>query len=206
MARALCLFVLLALAQASPARAEVTTQQARGVCMERLAALGVDARPAQGPGLAIGVVVRSPIAGVSYRSFRDEEPRIDCAMAVALAKVGPILRSLGIDKVTFSSAYQRRRIRGSKHLSKHSFGLALDVHVFEGEELGRVSIVDDYEQGLGDASDCEGAPLTEAGRSLRRLECQLRASGVFELILSPDDDAHHYNHFHLQVAPWSAQR
>jgi hypothetical protein len=60
----------------------------------------------------------------------------------------------------------------------------------------------DYEQGLGDRWDCAGGALTEAGAILRALVCQLVGSGLFRVVLTPDFDADHYNHFHLEARPW----
>jgi len=97
----------------------------------------------------------------------------------------------------------RRKVRGTDHWSKHSFGLAIDVHTFTGADLGTLRVDRDFEQGLGDEVDCVGAPLTQAGAVLEILKCQLVRSGLFQLVLSPDYDDAHHDHFHLQVKPWS---
>lgn len=61
----------------------------------------------------------------------------------------------------------------------------------------------DYEQGLGDEVDCVGQPLTQGGAILKVLQCQLVRSGLFHLVLSPDYDDAHHDHFHLEVKPWA---
>jgi hypothetical protein len=38
---------------------------------------------------------------------------------------------------------------------------------------------------------------------LKILQCQLVRSGLFHLVLSPDFDDAHHDHFHLEVKPWS---
>ena len=83
------------------------------------------------------------------------------------------------------------------------FGLAIDVHTFVGPSLGTLRVDRDYEQGLGDAVDCVGAPLTQGGAVLKVLQCQLVRSGLFHLVLSPDYDDAHHDHFHLEVKPWA---
>jgi hypothetical protein len=93
-------------------------------------------------------------------------------------------------------------VRFTNHPSKHSFGLAIDVHTFTGPELGTLRVDRDYEQGLGDAIDCVGEPLTRGGAVLKVLQCQLVRSGLFYLVLSPDYDDAHHDHFHLEVKPW----
>jgi hypothetical protein len=122
---------------------------------------------------------------------------------VSLDEAGHYLRALGLDKAAFSSAYSRRKVRFTDHWSKHSFGLAIDVHTFTGPDLGTLRVDRDFEQGLGDDVDCVGKPLTQAGAVLEILKCQLVRSGLFQLVLSPDYDDAHHDHFHLQVKPWS---
>jgi hypothetical protein len=36
---------------------------------------------------------------------------------------------------------------------------------------------------------------------LRSLACQLRASGTFALIITPDDNYDHRNHLHIEAPP-----
>jgi hypothetical protein len=127
---------------------------------------------------------------------------IDCSLAVSLDEAGRYARALGIDKASFSSAYSKRNVRGTNRPSKHSYGLAIDVHSFTGTELGTMRIDRDYEQGLGGGVDCVGIPATQAGAVLKILQCQLVRSGLFHLVLSPDYDDAHHDHFHLEVKPW----
>ena len=78
----------------------------------------------------------------------------------------------------------------------------VDVSGISGPDLGTMKIDRDYEQGLGDAVDCLGQPMTQAGAVLKVLQCQLVRSGLFHLVLSPDYDDAHHDHFHLEVRPW----
>jgi hypothetical protein len=93
-------------------------------------------------------------------------------------------------------------VRGTRRPSKHSFGLAIDIHTLEGSRLGAVRIDRDYEQGLGDAVDCIGQPMTRGGAILKIAQCQLVRSGLFHLVLSPDYDDAHHDHLHLEARPW----
>src|SRR5262249_23276055 len=132
-----------------------------------------------------------------------EEPLvIDCSLAVSLDEAGRYMRALGIDKAAFASAYSRRNVRGTNRPSKHSYGLAIDVSAFSGPDVGRMRVANDYEQGLGDAVDWVGTAVTQAGAVLKVLQCQLVRSGLFYLVLSPDYDDAHHDHFHLEVKPW----
>ncbi len=185
-----------------PSTPDVVDDLPAGDCYRALDARGVTWKHASRPGIAEGVEVSGPIGGVTYASDAQKALVLDCSLVVSLAEAGGYLAALGIDHATYSSAYQVRNVRGTNHRSKHSFGLALDIHTFSGPDLGTLSVERDFEQGLGDDVDCVGTPMTEAGDILKVLECQLIRSGLFYLVLNPDYDSDHYNHYHLEARPW----
>lgn len=170
-------------------------------CTDELSARHVAWKKASRSGIANAVEITGALGGVMV-SASDHALVIDCSLAVSLAEAGRYFVALGIDHVIFSSAYSRRNVRGTNRPSKHSYGLAIDVHTFTGPDLGSLRIDRDYEQGLGDTVDCVGAPLTQGGAVLKVLQCQLVRSGLFHLVLSPDYDDAHHDHFHLEVKPW----
>lgn len=173
-----------------------------GDCTAELDARHVSWKKAARPGIAQAVEITGPIGGIELTS-EDQPLVIDCSLAVSLDEAGRYLRGLGIDAAVFSSAYSRRMVRGTNHPSKHSYGLAIDLQGFSGRELGALAVERDYEQGLGDATDCLGSPLTQGGATLKLLACQLARSGLFHLVLTPDYDDAHHDHFHLEARPWA---
>jgi hypothetical protein len=177
------------------------TRAYAGDCTAELDARHVSWKKASRPGIEDAVEITGPLGGVTFTSW-GQPLVIDCSLAVSLDEAGPYLRALGLDKVMFSSAYSRRKVRFTDHWSKHSFGLAIDVHTFTGPDLGTLRVDRDFEQGLGDDVDCVGSPLTQAGAVLEILKCQLVRSGLFQLVLTPDYDDAHHDHFHLQAKPW----
>lgn len=178
------------------------TRAYAGDCLAELDARHVSWKKASRPGIQIPVEITGPIGGIELTS-EDQPLVIDCSLAVSLDEAGRYLRGLGITKATFSSAYSRRKVRFTDHWSKHSFGLAIDVHTFTSADLGTMRVDRDFEQGLGDEVDCVGAPLTQAGAVLEILKCQLVRSGLFHLVLTPDYDDAHHDHFHLEAKPWA---
>jgi hypothetical protein len=181
--------------------AAVPTAPPLGSCTAELDARHVSWKPATRPGIALGVEITGPLGGVAITA-EDQPLVIDCSLAISLDEAGRYLRALGVDHVTFASAYSRRNVRGTNHASKHSFGLAIDLPTFIGPELGSLRVDRDFEQGLGDEMDCVGAPLTQGGAVLEVLKCQLVRSGLFHLVLTPDYDDAHHDHFHLEAKPW----
>ncbi|HTM22247.1 MAG TPA: extensin family protein [Kofleriaceae bacterium] len=174
-----------------------------GSCLKALGRLVVKWSSARRRGIAIGVRVRGPLGGITYEQYDGEPLIIDCSLAVSLAAAGPWLTALGFDRAIWSGAYHWRTIHFKNKRSKHSYGLAIDVHQYDGPGGVRFTVKDDYEQGLGDKIDCIGAPLTQGGLLLRTAECQMARSGMFRFILDPDYNAEHHHHFHIEVKPWA---
>ena len=171
-------------------------------CKAELERRGVAFKSVKKSGITIGVEVTGPLGGVPFTSY--EQPLvIDCSLAVSLDEAGKYFREAGVEKAVFSSAYSKRNVRGTNRPSKHSFGLAIDVSNFTVKELGQLRVALDYEQGLGDDADCLGRPLTQGGAVLKVIQCQLVRSGLFHLVLSPDYDDAHHDHFHLEATPWT---
>jgi hypothetical protein len=175
---------------------------ARADCLDRLDELQIPYRPAGPiPGVDEPVEVTGPLDGVRYVALgRPRALVLDCSLVYSLALAGRYLRDEGITAVVFSSALDRRFVRGTTRWSKHSYGLALDVHRFEGATS--LSVDGDYQRGLGRGRDCVGRPGDARARSLRVLACRLARSELFRLVLDPDHDRDHANHFHLQALPW----
>jgi len=176
------------------------TARADTSCYAELEQRHVGFKKTKKPGIAQAVEISGALGGVEVSG--EGALVIDCSLAVSLDEAGRYMRALGVDKATFASAYSRRNVRGTNHPSKHSYGLAIDVSGFSGPDLGSMRVARDYEQGLGDAIDCVGRPMTQAGAVLKVLQCQLVRSGLFHLVLSPDYDDAHHDHFHLEVKPW----
>jgi hypothetical protein len=142
-------------------------------------------------------------------------PEMDCQLAVALVDARPIFQRLGVTQLDYSAAYDYRNRRHSSQLSMHAAGLAIDVHVFHGND--REYVVARNFQRHRSAwlasrqrprwfDDCVGHPRRPGARTLRSLACQLRVDDDFRVILTPDDNRDHHDHFHLEAYPDVAER
>jgi hypothetical protein len=133
---------------------------------------------------------------------------MDCVLARALIQAGGIFEELGITTLAFSAAFDHRTRRGSSEASAHAYGLAIDVHVIRGA-FGEYDVRERFERGVGlwrglrkDPSlldACVGQPVTKEGRVLRQLACRLKLHPAFRVIVTPDDDADHQDHLHLEA-------
>lgn len=95
---------------------------------------------------------------------------LNCSTAVKLSKW---LKAIDARKITHMGSYNCRRIGGSRLLSEHSFGTAIDISSVNG-----LSIKNDW--GLFYLKD-----------SLSK------ACSLFANVLGPDDNKAHKDHFHL---------
>jgi hypothetical protein len=159
--------------------------------------------------------VRTPVTLDGARFTPHLAPRagrpaqMDCQLAVALVEARPIFQDLGITDLDYSGAYDYRNRRRSSKLSAHANGLAIDVHVFHAGESAfvvakafekRPAAWRALEVGKGGLQSCVGAPRTARGRTLRNLACRLRMDNAFRIIITPDDNWDHRDHFHLEAA------
>lgn len=167
-------------------------------CLLRLRELGI-AHRVLGPVGFINtpIEVQGPIAGVTYKATWRGRFICDCRLALALSRAGPFFRGVGITTAYYSSAY-RRHTRGAKPPSRHALGLAIDLHRFRDEAGTLLRIKADYQRGLEDTCGPGSWP------QLNRLGCRLARHKVFDVVLSPDSNADHWNHFHLAI--WDFQR
>lgn len=175
-----------------PRAAEMPAEEK--ACRTRLAALGV--RFEERPQLAdkAGCSVPWPIAVSTLSETIPLVPDavLNCATAEAMAKftattIAPAARGIldaTIEKVRQDSAYVCRPRNGTKKLSEHAFGNALD--------LGAFTLSDKRVVTVGSAaSRAEGEFL---------FALRLAACGPFTTVLGPGSDADHASHFHFDLA------
>lgn len=170
------------------------------VCLDRLSAEGVAWERGQTTRkVATPVVVPAmELGGVKLTSVWRKPPFVmDCHLALAFARYGgPALRELGVSEVRFSSIHDYRNVAGTRHLSRHALGMAMDIFSFVTEDGAEHVIKADY----------ESQPI------LRLIEDTLQGSGAYRTVLSPGNDPRrHDDHFHIEARapndrPWTPRR
>jgi hypothetical protein len=195
--------------EAPPPEAEAAESGADTVCLQWLADHQVDYVPV--PALdevRTPIEVRGPLGAVRLVPRAGRPPQMDCGLARALVEAAPIFAELGVHTLHFSGAYDHRMRRDGSRLSEHAHGLAIDVHVF-GRDGGDLDVARDFEAGAGAwrnltpgegaLAACIGDPRTPNGRALRTLACRLKLHSAFRVIATPDDDADHRDHLHVET-------
>lgn len=161
-------------------------------CLRRLRDAGVSFQAVDDkPGVDTPVALEGPLGGVRYWTVGPGPMVSDCRLALALTRVAPELRALGISAMRFSGAYSYRMARVGR-LSLHAYGLALDVHEVTADGKSHV-VARDFARGLpnGCATD---APV------LNRLACRFAQLRLFQELLTPDSNADHKDHLHFAIA------
>jgi len=161
-------------------------------CLSELRSAGVPFQVVtEKRGVATPVALDGPIGGVRYWTIGAGPMVSDCRLALALAKVAPELRAMGISAMRFSGAYSYRMAKVGR-LSLHAYGLALDVHEVTADGKSYV-VAKDFKRGLPNGCAAE-APL------LNRLACRFAQLRLFQELLTPDSNADHRDHLHIAIA------
>ncbi|MEW5851616.1 MAG: extensin family protein [Myxococcota bacterium] len=178
----------------------------QGTCLQELLAAGVpfeptthtDTHPDGHPELTCHIEdpvrVTGPIRGIPFRytSNSTATPMLmSCALALALDKFAAILVESQVTEVEHLGVYNCRVISGTSSLSEHGLGTAIDLAAFNFVDGSRWTVNDDFEEGTN--------PTTAAGQWMWDLVNQLYDERVFHIILTPNYNAAHRNHFHVDL-------
>lgn len=164
-------------------------------------------------GVAEPVTVNTPINGVAYRYVSNDSPRdtffMDCSLALSLAKAAPILRARDLLEVADIGVYNYRCIGGGEPpdcpngVSQHAYATAIDIAGFT-DGLGTwYSVNDDWIIDGDSDPTCEAATEGDKDTLLHEVICELKAAGVWNIVLTPNYNAAHRNHFHVDLTPGS---
>jgi hypothetical protein len=92
--------------------------------------------------------------------------------------------------------YNCRAIAGTNKLSQHAYGRAIDLSGFVMENGERITVLSHWERG-------DDTPGTTQGRFLYDFVHRLHEEHVFNNILTPEYNAAHHDHFHVDLTPGS---
>ncbi len=175
-------------------------------CASKLRDAGVTFRPAQLPvhlqgRAACGAPqVVTYVRGPGYIQY-EPAPLLTCAMALALASFERIVqqeanRVFGSKVVRAQQigTYNCRAIAAVRGLaSEHSYANAIDVTGFTLANGKTVTVLSDFDKGIG-------PPARAGGDFLRAISVRAYREHTFSNVLTPFWDPAHKNHFHLDLA------
>ena len=183
-----------------------------GSCHAMLDAMGLD-WAISGPqrGIADPVFVQPTFRSVSYRYVGNEAPTrmlMDCALAPRLYRLAEILEDHGIDEAIHIGVYNYRCIGGGDPdadgctPSQHANATAIDLWGF-GLAGSDTEYVLERDWIITSGPTCPGAATDEADRVLHAIGCAMYRDAIFQIVLTPNYNAAHRNHFHVDMSEGS---
>ncbi|MFK7987004.1 MAG: extensin family protein [Sandaracinaceae bacterium] len=182
-------------------------------CHAMLTGLGIDfAVAGASPGIADPVRVQPVINGVAFRYVSNSSPTamvMDCELGLRLHALTELVKPYGIDEVIHIGIYNYRCIGGGDPdsgtctPSQHAYARAIDIHAFglAGSDEEWSTETDWIITSRGDS--CPISSSSDADRNLKEIACGMWSQGIFQIILTPNYNGAHRNHFHVDLSEGS---
>jgi hypothetical protein len=194
-------------------------------CIEQLDQLGVEYSPTVAKGVVDGVKLTGPLNGVLYAKSNTDEPSGDpmaCEFVLTLYKFAELLKSRGFVQIGGLGSYcyrcccswsEQNYCRGPNDpepdcsqppysgFSNHSWGRALDIRYLY-KQSGQVYDVNNPAHWVeSSATTCTTALAQQTGisKELYSLVCDSSAQQIFGVVLTPNYNSAHRNHFHADI-------
>ncbi len=182
-------------------------------CHAMLDALGLDWSPASATrGIADPVRVQPYIDGVRFRYVSNAEPTamlMDCELGVRLHALARLVAGYGVDEVIHIGIYNYRCIGGGDPdsgtctPSQHAYARAIDLHAF-GLADGDETLSTETDFVITTSGDpCPIESFDEKDRVLKEIACALWSERIFQIVLTPNYNAAHRNHYHVDLTEGS---
>jgi hypothetical protein len=163
------------------------------------------------PGVADPVTATVPINGLSYRYTDNTTPRktlyADCTLIRSLLEAAPIMRKRDIVEVADIGIYNYRCIGSTgtppdcpSGISQHAYAKAIDLAAFKQSDGSTYTVLTDW---VIDGTGATCSADTEPGKDafLHELICALKQAKVWNIVLTPNYNSDHRNHFHVDLTP-----
>lgn len=182
----------------------------RDECEAELTARGIAFRREEAKGVLAPVRLEGPLHGVVYRTNLKEEARdttlweiADCRLVLALDDFAAILAEHDIVEVRHYSMYRKPPARWAddKIGGQHRGALALDAARFIRRDGSELDVLDHFKGKLRSKTCGAGARkvVTAEATELREIVCAAVDRQLFNVVLTPNFNRGHRNHFHLEV-------
>ncbi len=183
-----------------------------GSCHAMLDALGLDWEPASANrGIGDPVYVEPYFRSVAFRYVSNDAPTrmlMDCELAPRLDRLAAVLEEQGIDEAIHIGVYNYRCIGGGDpdtddcSPSQHAYARAIDLWGF-GLAGSDTEYVLERDWVISGGDTCPGTATDEADRVLHAIGCAMYEEAIFQIVLTPNYNAAHRNHFHVDMTEGS---
>ena len=162
-------------------------------------------------GIADPITVTLPLNGVAYRYSGNTSDRKtlygDCVLMRSMAEAAPILRAHDVTKIVDIGIYNYRCIDQTKtppncSMSQHAYARAIDLAELVKTDDTHYSVLNDWVIDTSGAT-CTAATANEKDAFLHQVICELKAASVWNIVLTPNYNSDHRNHFHVDLTEGS---
>lgn len=160
-------------------------------------------RAADLPGVRAPVELDGPLHGVTYHS-RAPHTELDCRLVLALDDFSVSLAAHDVVGANVFSSYRTPKENGCTNKyagEQHCAALAADIGIFEKKDRSLLHVEKDFHGRIG-LLTCKPnvgpKPPTPQAKELWDLACGA-AGRQFQVILTPNWNEQHKNHFHLEL-------
>ncbi len=197
-------------------------------CVARLKKAGVRYRKPdfETPLVANPLLLEGPVGGVEIAPRWPQNGSVnavmDCHLVLALVEVARQARARGIEKIMFYSTYRpirkppkdckrgkagarcRRLKKAYKKTknkpSQHRTALAIDIRWLVTKAGETIDVLEHYDRRSRE-DPCSYTAKDEKGHLLQSLACDLHRDRIFNVMLTPNANKAHHNHFHFDITP-----
>jgi hypothetical protein len=158
--------------------------------------------------------LRGPMHGVfistgAPKAIQERSPSeiFDCRLVLALDDFTALAAQRGVVRMMHLSAYRPKKANGctAKYPGlQHCAALAVDIARFELAGGGAWDVQKDFHGRIGIATcgpTAQPPAPTPASTALWGLVCDTAARGIFNVMLTPNYNAAHFNHLHVEITP-----
>ncbi len=197
-------------------------------CLAALDERGIEvAKPdMEAPNVGTPLLLTGTIEGVSivprWPQSSGKNAIMDCHLVLALVELARQAKSQGVEKIMFYSTYRPiarppekckrgkagkkcRRLKEqyekvSKNPSQHSRALAIDIRWLVTEDGETIDVLEHYDR-RSRTPPCSYEPKEPFARLLTDFACELAGKRIFNVMLTPNANKAHHNHFHFDLTP-----
>ena len=157
-------------------------------------------------GIADPITVTLPLNGVAYRYSGNAAQRKtlygDCQLMKSLAQAAPIVRAHDVQEIIDIGIYNYRCIDQTKTppnctMSQHAYAKAIDLAQLVTGDGTHYSVLTDWV--IDSTATCMSDTSNDKDAFLHKVICELKAADVWNIVLTPNYNADHRNHFHVDL-------
>lgn len=184
----------------------------RAACEHELLQREIPFQREEAKGVYAPVRLMGPLHGVTFRTNQSADQRAtsvweisDCRLVLALYDFAEILARHDIVDVRHYSMYRKpgKRFADDKIATQHNGAVAIDAARFIASDGTYYDVLDHFSGRIG-AKTCgaDASPRKKTAQSLelRAILCEAVEAHLFNIVLTPNFNKPHRNHFHMEIS------